>query len=127
TSMSPRRATMPAWSRPPAAAPIASLQVLHLLAKLLDHALELEPDIGELDVVRFRAQGIGLAIELLGEKIEAPADRGTLCQQVTGLSDMSCEAVKLLAHVDLGGDQDRLLIQPVTIKPVRGVKQLGNL
>ena len=37
---------------------VRSLQVLHLLAKLLDHALELEPGIGQVDIIGFRGERI---------------------------------------------------------------------
>ena len=52
-----------------------SFQVLHLLAELLDHGLQLQPDIGQLDVVRLRAQRIGFAVELLRQEVELAADR----------------------------------------------------
>ena len=38
------------------------------------HDLELETDLGQLDIVRLGADRVGLAIEFLGEKIEPPAD-----------------------------------------------------
>ena len=52
-----------------------SFQILHLLAELLDHGLQLQPDVGQLDVVRLGAQRIGLAVELLRQEIELAADR----------------------------------------------------
>ena len=72
TSIRPRRAIRLAFA--PSRA-IALLQVLHLLAELLDHGLELQPDIGQFDVVGFGAQRIGFAVELLGQEIELAADR----------------------------------------------------
>src|SRR6185436_20789821 len=64
------------------------LQVLHLLAELLDHGLELQPDIGQFQVVRLRAQCIRFAIELLGEKVELAPDRAAAGDQLVGLRDM---------------------------------------
>src|SRR2546429_8840617 len=71
TSISPRR-VMPR-SRP-AAPSISSLQILHLLAELLDQSFHLKADIGELDVVPLGAQGVGFALQLLGQELEPPAD-----------------------------------------------------
>src|SRR5205807_5748208 len=92
TSMRPRRATTAPlrWSF---SAGIASFQILDLLAELLDHALELEPDIGELDVVRFGAERIGLAVELLSEEIEPPTDRAAVGDQPRGLGYMRRQPV----------------------------------
>jgi hypothetical protein len=52
---------------------MGSFQILHLLAELFDHALELQADIGQLDIVRFGTQRVGLTVEFLGEKIEPAA------------------------------------------------------
>jgi hypothetical protein len=93
-----------------------SLQVLHLLAELLDHALELEAGIGQLDVVRLRADRVGFAIELLGEEVEPASDRAAVADQPLRLRDVRRQPVDLLADVGLAGDQDRLLVQPVGIE-----------
>src|SRR3954471_4085021 len=50
-------------------------QVLHLLAELLDHGLELQPDVGQFEIVGLGAQGIRFAVELLGEKVELAPNR----------------------------------------------------
>src|SRR5262245_40049323 len=70
TRASPRRAI----GAPPACSP-ASLNVLHLLAHLIDHGLELEPGAGHVRIVGLRAERVGLAVELLGQEVEAPARR----------------------------------------------------
>src|SRR3981081_2322910 len=77
TSRSPLRA-IASLCRPRGCPAIPLLQVLDLLAELLDQALELEPDIGQLHVARLGAQRVGLAVELLGEKIELAADRAAV-------------------------------------------------
>src|SRR5262249_32810418 len=115
TSIRPRRAI------------IASLQILHLLAELLDHALELEADIGEIDVVRFGAQGVGLAVELLGEEVEPPADGAVLAEQMARLRHVSDAAIGSLGVVGLGGDEKGFRVQPVGIETLRGVEQLRAL
>src|ERR1700761_4091758 len=48
-----------------------SFDVLHLLAQLLDMRAQFEPLRRQRSVVRLGAQGIGLAPELLGQKIQA--------------------------------------------------------
>ena len=52
---------------------------------MLDHALELKSDIGELDVVGFGAQRIRFAIELLRQKIEPAANRPAATEQFEDL------------------------------------------
>ena len=100
-----------------------SFQILHLLAELLDHALELEADIGQLHVVRLGAERIGFTIELLREEIEPPAHRTAVGDQALGLRDVRSEPVELLADVGLAGDQDRLLVQPIGIEATGGFEQ----
>ena len=72
-----------------------SFQVLHLLAELLDHGLEFKSDIGELNIVRFGAQGVRFAVEFLGEKVEAAPDRAALGDQALCLRNMGAKPVKL--------------------------------
>src|SRR6478672_1021276 len=127
TSMSPRRAMTVDLDFWLAARAISLFQVLHLLAELFDHALELEPDIGQRDIVRFRADRIGLAIELLRQKIEPATDGAAVCDQPFGLFDMRGKPVELLADVGLARDQDRLLMQPVRIESIRCVEQRRDL
>jgi hypothetical protein len=50
------------------------LNVLHLLAELIDGGFQLKSDRGHRDVVRFRAERIRLAVEFLCQKIELAAD-----------------------------------------------------
>src|SRR5262245_12086169 len=51
----------------PASLPVP-LNVLHLLAHLIDHRLELEPRPRRLRIVGLGAERIGLAVELLGQE-----------------------------------------------------------
>jgi hypothetical protein len=66
TSIKPRRAM---------AAPILnpSFDVLHLLAKLVDHRLQRQTHMGELNVGGFGAQRIRLTVKFLCKKIELSA------------------------------------------------------
>src|SRR6516225_4812020 len=63
-----------------AIAPI-SLDVLDLLAELLDLRPEFKPLRRQAHIVRLGAKGARLARQLLGEKIEPPADRPALVDQ----------------------------------------------
>jgi len=47
---------------------------LHLLAKLLDPGLQRQPDARQIEIGRFRAQRVGLAVQFLAEKIQPAAD-----------------------------------------------------
>src|SRR5690606_29785630 len=68
-----------------------SLNVLHLLSHLVDDRLERETDAGDLDVVRLRAQRVGLAVELLRQKVELATDGPLLVQQIAGSGDVRLE------------------------------------
>src|SRR5690348_10218042 len=68
TSMSPRR-------RASIALPDGLFDILGLLSKLVDDRLEAKTDAREFDVRRLGTKRIGLAIELLCEKVEFSAGR----------------------------------------------------
>ena len=70
---------------------------------------------------------IRFAVELLGQKVELAPDRAAVGDQLLGLRDMRREPVELLADVDLGGEQDRLLVQPVGVEALRGFQQRRHL
>ena len=52
------------------------------------------------------------------QKVELAPDRAAVGDQLLRLRDMRGEPVEFLADVGLGGDQDRLLVQPVGIEAV---------
>src|SRR5207302_67978 len=104
-----------------------SLQILNLLAELLDDALELEPDIGELDVIRLGAQRVGLALQLLREEIQPAPDGTAACQQISALVHMRSKSIQLLADVGLGGNQNCFLMQTIRIETVGNAKQRRDL
>ena len=79
-----------------------SFEILHLLAELLDHAFQFKADIGQFHVVRFGAERVGFAVELLRQKIEPPPDRAAAGEKLARLRDMRREPVELLADVGLG-------------------------
>src|ERR1700746_3989754 len=80
TNIKPRRSppSEPCLRAAMFAPDLASLQVLHLFAELLDHAFHLEPRIGQLDIVGLGAAGVDLTMEFLCEEIELAANRSAL-------------------------------------------------
>src|SRR5271163_2577282 len=100
-----------------------SLDVLHLLAELLDLRSQFKPLRREADVIGLGAEGARLARKLLGEEIEPPSDRPAPVDQRPSGSDMGLEPVELLANVGLGREQDRLLVKAVLIEAARGPHQ----
>ena len=54
---------------------IGLLDVLDLLAQLIDHGFECQPVAGDFGVVAFGAERVGFAVEFLGEEVEFAADR----------------------------------------------------
>ena len=52
---------------------IALLDILRLLAQLLDGCLKLDAQIGQGQIVGLRAERVGLAVELLAQEIEPPS------------------------------------------------------
>src|SRR6185369_9164646 len=71
TSIRPRRCT----STNPVITPrTPSLDILDLLAQLLDRRFELNAEIGQGEIGALRAQRIGFAVEFLAEEIELAAD-----------------------------------------------------
>src|ERR1044072_2130876 len=77
TSISPRRLTS---MKPDDAGAVitlesSSLDVLDVLAQLLDRRLQVEPDAGEADIGALGAERVGLAVEFLAEEIELASHR----------------------------------------------------
>src|SRR5437763_17115928 len=52
-----------------------SFDVLYLLAKLIDHGFQREPDMGELNIRGFRTQSIRLPVKFLCKEIEFAPSR----------------------------------------------------
>src|SRR4029079_11705657 len=93
-----------------------SFDVLHLLAQLIDHGLELHAGAADLEIGGLGADRVGFAVELLCEKIELPPDRLIFRKQVPRSRDMRAQAIELFLNVGLGGDQKCLLMQPLRIE-----------
>src|SRR5918995_2643949 len=88
TSRSPRRLMSEAGR--------ALFKVLHLLAQLIDHRFELEPDAADLLAPCLGAQRVGLAVELLGKEVELAADRLRRREKVAARLDMRVEPIDFL-------------------------------
>ena len=72
--------------------PSPSLDVLHLLAQLIDDAFELEPDAARLDVTGLGADGVGLTVELLRQELELAPDRLIALEQLLSRGDVSASS-----------------------------------
>src|SRR5580704_4971421 len=90
-----------------------SLDVLHLLAELLDLRSQFKPLRGQAHVIGLGAEGACLPSQLLGEEIEPAADWPALVDQRPRGGDVGLEPVELLADVGLGCEKDRFLVQAV--------------
>ena len=80
---------------------------MHLFAHLLDQHFHIDTDAGEFQRRRFGAQGVGLAVQLLYEEIQAFADVAALFQQALDFVQVGLQPGDFLGHVDpespLGG------------------------
>jgi hypothetical protein len=76
------------------------LDVLHLLAHLLDQHFHVDRDARGVEILRLRRERIGLAVELLHQEIQAPAGRFAAAHDAAGFLDVTIEAIELLGHVD---------------------------
>src|SRR5690606_34262154 len=116
TSISPRR-----WMCDGSAASAASigrlsvalLNVLHLLAELLDDGLQVQADTGQLQVAGLGADRVRLAVQLLAEEVEPAADRLPRGEQFLGRADVGAQTIDLLLDVGLRRQQGDLLGQAI--------------
>src|SRR5512141_590371 len=90
--------------------PRLSFEVLHLLAHLFDQHLELERHLRQLRVDRFRAERIGLAMQLLREEVEPLADTAALRQHAADFADVRREPRDFLGDVDPCREQREFLL-----------------
>src|SRR5258708_35573928 len=75
------------------------LDILGLLAELIDRGLESESHARQLDIGGFRAQRVRLAIELLREEVELAPDGVGGLQQGPRLADVGVRAIQLFAYL----------------------------
>src|SRR5450631_478442 len=77
------------------------LDVLDLLAELLDFDAQFETKRRQARVVRFGAQRIGLAGQFLGQEVEPAADRAARRQQIAGSGGVRRETVQFFPDIGL--------------------------
>src|SRR6476660_2277884 len=106
---------------------LVSLNVLHLLSHLIDHRLQFQAGAGGFFVVGFGAQGIGFAVELLGQEIEAASGRQARAQQFARGRDVAADAFEFLLHIGAAGQNCRLLIEPRLIEVCVALEQPSDL
>src|SRR3546814_4143999 len=98
---------------PPVPVPAPLCHVLHLLAELLDGGLEGETDPRQRRIARLGAERIRFAIQLLAQEVEPATDRAAFPDKVARRIDMRREPIQFLADIRLGGENRRLLRQPL--------------
>src|SRR5690606_18296548 len=96
--------------------PRTSFNVLHLLAHLLDQHLQLHRRLGGVEGDGFRGQGVGFPVELLHQEVETPADGFSIVQYPADFTQMGVEAVQLLRHIGLLGEQGDLLLEALGVE-----------
>src|SRR5574343_1498113 len=99
----PRRVRRLDWRCAPEPA-AGSLDVLDLLAHLLDQDLHLDRDAGQLQGSGLAAQGVGLPVQLLDQEIQALAHLATGLEQTGDLVEVGDQAAEFLGHVDPDGE-----------------------
>src|SRR5690606_29023065 len=104
------------------------LQVLDLLAHLLDQDLEIDGRSRELLVLRLRPERVRLAVHLLDQEIEPPADRLAALQDLARLGDVRAEPIHLFADVGPLRGEHELLLEAAGLRPdVAPCEPLGEL
>src|SRR5215472_6818095 len=101
------------WHNPHDVAVEDLFDILDLLAKLLDHGLERQPDARQLDIGGFRAQRVGLAVQLLAKEIEPPADGFSLLQKIPRLLEVGTQPPQLLPDIGARDEHCHLLCYPL--------------
>src|SRR5207249_3881702 len=96
-----QRAAKPDHRPRPAPPPCALLKILHLFAHLLDQALRRERRLADLEVVGLRGDRVDLAVQLLDQEVERPADGPAAAQHLRELLEVRAEPDELLTHVGL--------------------------
>src|SRR5262245_6844446 len=86
-----------------------SLDILDLLAHLLELGFRGNHELGNAEAVRLGAHGIDFAIHLLQEKVELPAARFRTVSQRGPVCDVRAKSRDLLADVRTRGDADDFL------------------
>ena len=75
------------------------LDVLHLLTYFFEFGLQRHNRLGQFGVIGFGPHSVDFAIELLDQKVHAPANRVLVVEHAAELDEMALEARDLLADV----------------------------
>src|SRR5215470_6153791 len=66
-------------------------------------------------------------MQFLRQEIELAPDRTAVHQEILRLPDMRAKTIELLADIGFGSKQDGLLVEPIGIKTLGGLKQGRHL
>src|SRR5690606_20400353 len=100
-----------------------SLNVLHLLADLVDQHLQLDRGVAGARVDRLASERVGLPVELLQQEVQAPAHGLLLAEHAPDFVDVAGQAVELLVHVELLQRQHQFLLDP---RRIGGLGEVGQ-
>src|SRR5688500_16738787 len=79
--------------------PLRLLNVLHLLADLLHQQLELQRAVRDRLAGSLGGEGVGLAVELLGDEVEPLADGASRAERSLHFVKMQAQPLELLGDV----------------------------
>lgn len=99
------------------------LDVLHLFAELVDHRFELQAEPCDINGIRLRTKGVGLAVELLSQEVELASDGARFVQDVTRRPNVGGEPLQLFFDIGASCEQHRFLVQPVSVQGHRRIEQ----
>ena len=89
---------------------------MHLLAHLLDQYLEIDRGLSAARVERFRAEGVGFAIEFLHEEVEPAPGRAAGLEYASHFGHMGVQAVQFFGNVTLLCQQDHFLFEALWVE-----------
>src|SRR5882762_3897361 len=101
----PLRSTSLSWSRCNRFATARSLDILDLLAHLLDQKLELEARVGEFLRHGLRAERVRFAVQLLHQEVQALAGPPSGFDHALNLLQVRSKAIELLGDVRLDAEK----------------------
>src|ERR1700722_5000117 len=91
--------------------PAHLLDVLYLLAHLLDDDLHIDGAAGCFEVLRLRRERVRFAIELLHQEVEAAARRLAAIDNAADLNDVARKAIELFVDVEALQKDGQLLLE----------------
>src|SRR5688572_21135840 len=95
--------------------PWTSLNVLDLLAHLLDQDLNVDRRARGLDILRLRRERVGLAVQLLHQEVEPPPGWLLRIEHLQDLGHVTPQAVEFFLDIHLAGEQRDLLLEALGV------------